>query len=279
MTMFPVSKVQSTGLRALTVTAWQDLAGGLRKSELWSRLGWLEVKRRYQRTVLGPFWTSISLALYVITFGIVGSGLWHLEIREYLPFFVSGMVAWFLVSIIVTEASSLFVSGQALFRNVKFEYSILAYALVWRNIIVFLHNLVVYVVIVGVLRPELIGFTALLAIPGVILIAVNGVWIALLCGLLCLRFRDVTQLVNSVMQISMLITPILWPPETLEGSYRLIFVETNPFYHMVEMVRGPLLGNVPGATSYIVVLVITVGGWILTYRVFRFFRKRVAYWS
>jgi len=255
------------------------LSGGLAKSELWGRLGWLDVKRRYRRTLLGPFWTSISLAIYVISVGIVGATLWHQNIREYLPFLASGMIAWFLVSIIITEACSLLVSGHALFRNVRFEYSILAYALVWRNFVVFLHNLIVYVVIVGVLKPELIGVRTLLAIPGVLLIAVNGVWIALLCGILCLRFRDVTQLVNSILPILMLITPIFWPPESMMGPNRLIFVETNPLYHMVEMVRGPLLGSVPGLTSYVVVLLITAGGWILTYRVFGYLRKRIAYWS
>jgi ABC-type polysaccharide/polyol phosphate export permease len=268
-----------TGLRSLATTARQDIVGGLWRADLWGRLGWLEVRRRYRRTLLGPFWTSVSLALYVISVGIVGAGLWHQNIQEYLPFLVSGMIAWFLVSTIINESCHLLVSGHALFRNVKFEYSILAYALVWRNFIVFLHNLVVYVVIVGVLNPGLIGFTALLAIPGVILVAVNGIWIALLCGMSCLRYRDVTQIVGSVIQISMLITPIFWPPDSLVGARRLLFVETNPLYHMIDLVRGPLLGRVPGPISYAVVLLITVTGWALTYWVFSHFRKRIAYWS
>jgi ABC-type polysaccharide/polyol phosphate export permease len=189
------------------------------------------------------------------------------------------MVAWVLVSTIITEACSLLVSGNALFRNVTFEYSILAYALVWRNLIVFLHNLVVYVLIVGLLRPEVIGFTALLAIPGVMLVALNGVWIALLCGMLCLRFRDVTQLITNLIQISMLITPIFWPPDNLSGTRRLIFVETNPLFHMVDIVRAPLLGKLPGLTSYVVIVAITALGWSLTYIALRRFRRRVAYWS
>ena len=94
------------------------------------------------------------------------------------------------------------------------------------------------------------------------LVALNGVWIALLCGMFCLRFRDVTQLVTSLIQISMLITPIFWPPDSLSGNRRLIFVETNPLYHMVDIVRAPLLGKLPGITSYVVVVVITSAGGI-----------------
>jgi ABC-type polysaccharide/polyol phosphate export permease len=279
MTATSVPNISEIGFRSLGTTAGQDLVVGLLRTDLWGRLGWLDVKRRYRRTFLGPFWTSISLALYVVSVGIVGAGLWHQDIQEYLPFLVSGMIAWLLVSTIINESCSLLVSGHALLRNVKFEYSILAYALVWRNFIIFLHNLVVYAVIVGALKPGLIGFTALLAIPGVVLVAVNGVWIALLCGMFCLRYRDVTQIVSSIIQISMLITPIFWPPDSLIGSRRLLFVETNPLYHMVDMVRGPLLGKVPGVISYVVVLLITVGGWALTYWMFSYFRKRIAYWS
>jgi ABC-type polysaccharide/polyol phosphate export permease len=264
---------------SLSTTASQDLFGGVLRTDLWGRLGWLDVKRRYRRTMLGPFWTSISLALYVISVGFVGAALWHQNIREYLPCLVSGMVAWFLVSTMVNEACSLFVLGHALFRNVRFEYSILAYALVWRNFIVFLHNLIVYVLIVGVLNPALIGFTALLAVPGVALIAINGVWISLLCGMLCLRFRDVIPLVGSIIQISMLVTPIFWPPDSMTGSHKIIFVETNPLYHMIDIVRGPLLGRVPETTSYVVIIAITVAGWLLTYQVFSHFRKRIAYWA
>ena len=269
----------AAGPRSLALTAAQDLGIGLMKSDLWGRLGWLEVKRRYHRTLLGPFWTSISLAMYVVAVGLVGSGLWHQEIREYLPFLISGMVAWLLVSTIISESCTLFVSGHALLRNVAFEYSILVYALVWRNLIIFLHNLVVYALIVGLLRPSLIGPTMLLAAPGLMLIVANGLWISLLCGMFCLRYRDVTQLVTSIIQISMLITPIFWPPESIEGIYRLIFVKLNPLYHLIEVVRAPFLDKVPSLTSYAVVLLITACGWILTYRVFSNFRKRISYWS
>jgi ABC-type polysaccharide/polyol phosphate export permease len=279
MTVTSVPEKDDGSLRSLGFSASQDIFGGLLKTALWGRLGWLEVKRRYRRTMIGPFWTSISLAMYVVAVGAVGAGLWHQDIQEYLPFLASGMVAWLLISTIINEACSLMVTGHALFRNVSFEYSILAYALVWRNLIVFFHNLVVYALIVLLLRPELIGFTALLAIPGVILVAVNGVWISLLCGMFCLRFRDVTQLVASVIQISMLITPIFWPADQLVGSRRLIFVETNPLYHLVDIVRAPLLGKVPGITSYVVVVLIAAGGWYLTYLMLRQFRRRISYWS
>jgi ABC-type polysaccharide/polyol phosphate export permease len=269
----------NVGLRSLETTAAEDLLRGLSKRELWGRLGWLDVKRRYRRTTIGPFWTSITLAVYVLSVGAVGAALWHQDIYEYLPFLVSGMVVWMLVSSIATESCNLFIAGQALFRTICFDYSILVYALVWRNFLILLHNFVVYFLVVVVLKPSLLGFTLLLALPGLALVAVNAVWISLFLGLVCLRFRDVPPLVTSAIQISMLITPLFWPADTLTGFRRIVFVDINPLYHVLDVVRGPLVGRVPDAISYAVMVGMSIGGWWLTYAMFKRFRKRIAYWS
>jgi ABC-type polysaccharide/polyol phosphate export permease len=260
-------------------SAAADLLGGLRRTELWGRLGWLDVRRRYRRTRIGPFWNSITLAVYVLSVGTVGAAIWHQDIYEYLPFLVSGMIVWTLVSTIITESCSVFIAGQSLFRNIRFEYSILAYALVWRNFLVLLHNFAVYFLVVVVLKPSLLGPTALLALPGLALVLLNGVWVSLLFGIVCLRFRDVPPVVSSILQIAMLITPLFWPADTLSGVKRLVFVELNPLYHVLDVVRAPLVGRLPDPVSYVVMIVMTIAGWWLTYTVFKRFRKRIAYWS
>ena len=186
---------------------------------------------------------------------------------------------WTLVSTIILESCTLFVTGHALFRNVRFEYSILAYALVWRNFIFFIHNLIVYLVIALLLQPQLIGFTALLAVPGLFIVLLNGVWIALLVGMFCLRFRDVQPLVQTAIQILMLITPIFWSADSLTGVRLFIFVQLNPVYRLIDIVRAPLLGTAPSAASYVAALAITAVGWCLAFLMFRFFRKRISYWS
>src|SRR5262245_4555345 len=115
----------STSPIPLTKSAAQDLLDGLARSRLWLRLGWLEVKRRYRRTVIGPFWTSISLAIFVITLGTVGAGLWNENIRTYLPYLTSGMLVWMMVSDTLTEACTLFISASTLLRLIRFRYCIL----------------------------------------------------------------------------------------------------------------------------------------------------------
>jgi ABC-type polysaccharide/polyol phosphate export permease len=279
MTIARALPERGDGLRSLSSNAWEDLTNGLRRTDLWGRIGWLDVKRRYRRTKIGPFWSSLTLGVYVVSVGLVGSGLWGQDIKTYLPYLTSGMLVWTLLSIIIVEACTLFVQGHALFRNVRFEYSILAYALVWRNFLILLHNLLIYAVVVLLLNVSLLNGATLLAIPGLFLVLINGVWIALLIGLVCLRFRDVMPLVQTAIQIAMLITPIFWKPESLKGLYQLYFVQLNPIYRLIDVVRTPLMGEVPTLASYASAVAITVIGWIATYYMFRKFRKRIAYWS
>ena len=262
-----------------TVTAGQDLWNGVREWRLWTRLAWLEVRRRYSRTVIGPFWSAISLGVMVIALGSVGTGLWSKRAAEFLPFLAAGWVVWAMVASIVSEACSLFIGSTNLFRQMQFNYSVLAYALVWRNLIVFAHNLVVVVVVSLVFDAPLFTLATLAALPGLALLLVNGVWISIVLGMLCLRFRDVQQVIVSLLQISMFVTPIFWPPESLRGAAHAVFVDFNPLYHFIVLVRSPLLGDLPATESYMTVVLMTIVGWLLAYRMFSRFRKRIAYWS
>jgi ABC-type polysaccharide/polyol phosphate export permease len=161
----------------------------------------------------------------------------------------------------------------------RINYSVLAYALVWRNLLAFLHNFAVYLVVMLVLAPSTIGWPLLLAVPGLALIAVNGVWLALLLGMTCLRFRDLQQLTTNVVQIAIFVTPIFWPADVLQQTRRTVFVTFNPLYHVIEVVRLPLTGRVPTVQNYVAVLIIAAIGWAVTYTTFGRYRSRIAYWS
>jgi len=279
-----IQSVPGVALRSLVTTAGEDLADGFRQWRLWGRLGWLEVRRRYSRTVIGPFWSAISLGMFVLALGSVGTGLWSKSASDYLPFLAAGMVVWLMIANIVTESCTLFIAGTNLFRQMRFNYSVMAYALVWRNFIVFAHNLLVFVVIFLVFAPDRIAPNritpaTLLVLPGLVIVLVNSVWVSIVLGMLCLRFRDVQQLIISLIQISMFVTPIFWPPENLQGAARFVFVDFNPLYHLIDIVRSPLLGRLPAAESYIAMVALTIVGWWLTYLLFSYFRKRIAYWS
>jgi ABC-type polysaccharide/polyol phosphate export permease len=216
--------------------------------------------------------------VFVLVMGAVGSGLLSRQTQDYLPFLVSGMVVWILLSTIIQESSTIFLTGAGLIRRMEFEYSALVYALLWRNLIVFFHNLIVYVIIFAVYAPNKFTPMIVMAVPGIVMLLINGAWIAILLGTFAARFRDIQQLVQTIIQISMFVTPLFWPPESLDGMRRVFFVGLNPLYHLLSIARDPLLGEMPHVHSYIAVLIITIVGWGVTIACFQRFRGRVAYW-
>jgi len=265
-------------LKPLTMSAAADLWGGTLKWQLWGRMGWLDIKRRYRRTLLGPLWTALTLFIFVMVLGSVGSGLFSRQTQEYLPFLVAGMVVWTMLSNIILESGSVFLVGAGLIRQKSFEYSTLVYALVWRNFIVFLHNMIVYFVIVLLYEPHILSLKLFLAIPALALLMINGLWIGLLLGVITARFRDIQQLVQSIIQVAMFVTPLFWSPDNLHGARRLIFVTLNPLYHLVSIARDPMLDKWPDASSYLANIVIVIVGWTVAFIFFSKFRKRISYW-
>jgi ABC-2 type transport system permease protein/lipopolysaccharide transport system permease protein len=77
-------------------------------------------------------------------------------------------------------------------------------------------------------------------------------------------------------QILFLITPIIWLPSMLEQ--RSYLAEANPFYHLIEVVRAPLLGSAPSANTVAAVVAITAVNFLLTTVLFSRYRSRIAYW-
>ena len=61
------------------------------------------------------------------------------------------------------------------------------------------------------------GWTGLLALPGLVLLCLNGIWVGLLLGIISARFRDVPPIVASVVRILFFVTPIIWMPELMPG--------------------------------------------------------------
>ena len=210
---------QSGPVASRYAVALIDVIAGIKAVEIWGRLGWRENKRRYRRTVFGPLWTTVSLAVFVITLGLVWSNLWHNEPKDYLPFLTSGMLCWVLFSTICAEGCGGIISGEALIKQLRISYTLLACAIVWRNVIVFFHNLSVYVLIC-IYAGVNVTWATLLAVPGLFLLCLNGLWMAVLLGAVCARYRDVQQLVGNILQISLFLTPIFWSADQLDWPRR-----------------------------------------------------------
>ena len=175
----------------------------------------------------------------------------------------------------VAESCNAFIEGEGIIKQVRLPLSLHIFRVVWRNLIILGHNAVI-LVLVAILFKIQPRWIALMAIPGLLLICVNAVWIGLLGGLLSTRFRDIPQIIASVMQIAFFMTPIMWEPSAVAG--RGYFLTVNPFYYFLSLVRQPLLDGTVDGWLWFVALAITASGWVVALVMFRRYRWRIAYW-
>jgi ABC-2 type transport system permease protein len=151
---------------------------------------------------------------------------------------------------------------------------------VWRQVILFAHNIIIFVII-AIIFPKPWKWTDLAVIPALGLIVLNMVWVSICFGILATRYRDISPLLFSLVQLLFFMTPIIWNEATLRqqgaGSYARI-VELNPLLHYLDIVRAPLLGADQEWHHWLIVLVLTVIGWMFAALAMRQYRARVPYW-
>jgi ABC-2 type transport system permease protein len=260
--------------------ARKDLADGFARRELWLHLGWQDIKQRYRRSVLGPFWITIATGTTAVAMGALYSKLFKLELSEHLPYVTLGLIVWNLINAAILEGADVFVANEGLIKQLPTPLSVHVYRLVWRQMILFAHNIVIYVVI-AIIFPKDWSWADLSFIPALFLLMLNCLWVALCFGILATRYRDISPLLFSLVQLLFFMTPIIWNNNTLhqQGADEWAkVVELNPLLHYLEIVRAPLLGDPQHLRHWVVVLVLTVIGWTVAMLAMRQYRARVSYW-
>jgi ABC-type polysaccharide/polyol phosphate export permease len=265
-----------TGGSPTTGQAIADIRDAFARRELWLAMAWQDIRQRYRGSMLGPFWVTLNMGIMVGLMALIYGRLFHTPQSEYVPFLTLGFLSWLWMSNTITESSMLFVLAGRYIKQTRLPVTLFVFRLLARNLIVLAHNFVIYIVVALLtgLRP---GWTALLAIPGMLITMVCLFWIGMLFAMLSARFRDFPQIINSLVQVVFYVTPILWQPAQL-GVKRFLIVDFNPVYYFIEIVRGPLMGHLPPVGFWkltaLIALVITA----LVFPLFRRFRGRVAYW-
>jgi lipopolysaccharide transport system permease protein len=255
--------------------AMRDITDGFHLWHLAWTLGWLDIRLRYRGSILGPFWLTLSTGVMVGSLGVLYSTLFHTDIHEYLPFLALSQVLWAFLNSLVSEGCTCFTQSEGMIRAVRMPLSLHALRLLVRNILVLVHNVIV-IVGVDIIFSVWPGWHAMLALPGLAIWGIDGLAVALLLGAFCARFRDIGPIVGSVMMIAFFLTPVLWQPEQL--GRHAILLPFNPFYALLEVVRGPLLGQTPSTQTWLAAGLYSVALCSVSWAMFVRARGRVAFW-
>jgi len=266
------------GLKSQTshfTRARADIAEGVRLYWLWSRLAYHDIKMRYRGSLIGPFWLTLSTAIMAAMMGVLYSKLFNTDVRTYLPYVTIGLIVWQFISTTVNESCLTFVAVSAEVQQVRLPFSSHVFRLVYRNLLVLCHNVVILFVVLVIFPPTLI-LEQLTLIPAMAVLIANAAWLACLLGMLGARYRDLPPIISNFLQVLFFVTPIFWRPESL-GRY-LVMARYNPLHAAIDIIRSPLLGVAPDVASWPIMLAMTLVGCVVTFAVFARLRGRIAYW-
>ena len=252
-----------------------DLAESASMWRLWTMLGWNDIRQRYRRSTLGPFWITISMAIFTLLLGVIYSRIFNQELAVFLPYIAMGLITWGFISGTTVEATGSFIEGAGIIKQIRLPLTIYPMRTIWRSFIILLHTIVLIVPITIIFQTKL-GWEALLVFPGLLLVFLNQIWVTIVIAILTTRFRDIVQLVATAMQIAMFATPIMWPVSALRDGH--IIADVNPLYHLIDLVRAPLLGQTPSELSWLVVIGMCLAGYITAAFLLGRTSRRIVYW-
>lgn len=240
----------------------------------WS-LAWHDVVARYRGSILGPFWITLSMGVMVLGIGLLYAQLFKLPVRDYMPFVALGIVLWGLISTTLTESCDTFVQAAGMLRQTALPLLTFTWRTVMRNVINLAHHAVIIVLVVA-----FYGYWKVMNLPvallGLGLVVVNIGWIGLIISIAAARFRDVPQIVGSVMQFAVFMTPVFWKPDAIPERHAILLF--NPFYYMLQAVRAPLLGETTRDGTYLFLVLMALAGWATAFGLFSVTRRRIVHY-
>lgn len=239
-------------------------------------MGTNQLRSRYMRSKIGQFWVTITTLVTIVALGLVWALLWKSPVREFLPYVGTSQVVWMLVAVTVNESTGTIQANANYFLNDRMSFTGVIMAVVWRNFLIFAHNLVAILLVYLWFRWS-VDWTILLAIPGIILCVLFLVLAAHVIAFICTRFRDMVQLTGNLIQVAFFLTPIMWQPEYLPEEYRWVIL-LNPFSSYLAVVRDPILGRPIQIENWLVAIGLVLFLAILTPLIVGKWRNRLIYW-
>jgi ABC-type polysaccharide/polyol phosphate export permease len=253
-----------------------DVADGLRAFRLAALLGWYDVKLRYRRSTLGPFWLTISMGVMIGAMALVFGQIFGQPMADFLPFLCAGLIIWAFIAAMLTEGCLSFIAADYVIKELPIPLFSHVLRVYFRNVLILLHNLIIFPIVL-LMFGKVLPLISVFSLLGFVLVSLNLLWMALLASVLCARYRDLPPLIANVVQVGFYLTPIIWPPHLLPGRAAII-LELNPLAHIVAVVRNPLLGEMPTPLNWTATIALAIVGWTVTIIFYGYCKRRIAYW-
>ncbi|MBR0840335.1 glycosyltransferase [Bradyrhizobium liaoningense] len=240
------SQERSATAEPLQAIAWLDCV------RIAAALAWSDMRHRYVRSLLGPFWMSLQMALVVAVLGSVIGQMSSDDMLSRLPMLAMSMTAWTFLNSVVLDATTALQNSASLIRDRALPPVIFLLQCTFRQTLFALHNACVPLILWLILsRHELSHAPA--ALPGLLVFVVCTFALSLVLGAMATRYRDLKPIIESTLMLAFLASPIIWSSEMV--NHRSTVMRINPLTHLFAVWREPLAGGHVDPVSIVYVFV------------------------
>ena len=216
----------------------------------WVHLALSDLRYRWRRSYLGALWSVLQPLGMTLLLSLVFSRIFRAGLGATSLYILSGMLVWDFVMATAVQGSLAFVQADAYIKQVRRPLAIYTLRAVLSNLIVLALAGSGLVLAVLASEPSNLGWcwlAALLVFPLAALIA----WpLSTALAYAGVRFRDIPHSLSLVFQALWFVSPVYIQAEVYRASRLGALVDLNPVYHLLELVRAPLLrGAWPTGTN------------------------------
>ncbi|MGQ9557381.1 MAG: ABC transporter permease [Desulfurispora sp.] len=217
----------------------------------WMHLALSDLRARWRRSFLGMLWSIIQPLGMTALLSIVFSKIFNTDIRLYAPYVLSGMIFWEFVTSTAIGGSLAFVQADAYIKQCRHPLAIYTLRTTITNLFVLMLASIGLVIWVLVIMPQNFGWCWLAALSLYPLVALT-VWpLVTMLAYIGVRFRDVPHALGLVFQALWFVSPIYFEDKLFRNGNLDVLVDYNPVYHLLEIIRAPLLrGEWPTIENY-----------------------------
>ena len=242
------------------------------KRQLIVKLSINDFKTRYAGSMMGVFWAFVQPVITVLVYWFVfekglragRQAMGGIEI-PFVLFLISGLVPWFYFSDAWPNGTGSLISYSYLVKKVVFKVSILPIVKVMASIYVHIFFVVLTLAIFWAYgyAPDLYSLQVIYYSFGTFLLALG---LSYITSSIVVFFRDLSEIINILLQILIWVTPIMWNVETTlaDGLLKSI-LKLNPMYYIVNGYRNALINKhwfweTPRLTVYFWVITLLILG-------------------
>jgi ABC-type polysaccharide/polyol phosphate export permease len=255
----------------------KDITAGLKRGPVWWTLTWHSIKSQYRRTYLGPWWMTIQMIIFVGGLSLLFGILLGQDLKEFVPYVTCGYIGFNWMTGMIQGGADSITGNASAIKTTPGPLSIYSLRNFAGNTIQFAHDAIVIVVVIIVFQVTVTSSLVYLPLA-LVAIALNGIAVSLWLGPLVARYRDVGQIVTSIVRVLFFFTPVFWVPTELSNRQLVLLSGWNPLTYLLELFRTPLLGMDPSTITLIGVAIITVVNVTVGIVHFSRTRDRIAYW-